>query len=84
MATTLYSGLLWNSFSLLIKPSEVDLNDATKVKYLKSLRIIGIVMLKCIILNVLTGAFVAGIDAGRMYNTWPLMNGQVVPSGLVK
>jgi len=84
MATTLYSGLLWNSFSLLIKPAEVDLSDATKVKYLKSLRIIGIVMLKCLIFNILTGAFVAGIDAGRMYNTWPLMNGQVVPAGLVK
>jgi heme a synthase len=66
MATTLYGGLLWNSFNLLIKPTEVDLQDAAKVKYLKSIRLIGIVMLKCLILNILTGAFVAGIDAGRM------------------
>lgn len=42
------------------------MQDSVKVRYLKSLRIIGIVMLKCIILNILTGAFVAGIDAGRM------------------
>lgn len=25
-------------------------------------------MVKCLILNILTGAFVAGIDAGRVYN----------------
>lgn len=67
MATTLYAGLLWHSFKLLIKPTEVDPQDAVKLKYLKNLRIIGIVMLKCLLLNILTGAFVAGIDAGRMY-----------------
>lgn len=26
-----------------------------------------------------SGAFVAGLDAGRAYNTFPLMNGQLVP-----
>lgn len=66
MATTLYAGLLWNSFSLLIKPTQVDPQDAAKLQYLKSIRIIGIVMLKCLILNIVTGAFVAGIDAGRV------------------
>lgn len=67
LATTLYAGLLWNSFNLLIKPTEVDPSDVAKLKYLRGLRIIGIVMIKCLILNILTGAFVAGIDAGRMY-----------------
>jgi len=28
---------------------------------------------------VLTGGFVAGLDAGLVYNTWPLMGGQFVP-----
>jgi heme a synthase len=26
------------------------------------------------------GAFVAGLDAGRAYNTFPLMNGQLIPA----
>jgi cytochrome c oxidase assembly protein subunit 15 len=26
----------------------------------------------------------AGIDAGKVYNTWPLMNGAVVPEGLFR
>jgi hypothetical protein len=33
------------------------------------MRLLGIVMIKCLILNILTGAFVAGIDAGRMYSS---------------
>jgi heme a synthase len=28
---------------------------------------------------ILTGGFVAGLDAGLVYNTWPLMGGQFVP-----
>ena len=66
MATTLYTGLLWNSFSLLIKPAKVDQSDTVKLKYLRRVRILGIIMLKCLLLNIATGAFVAGIDAGRV------------------
>ena len=84
LATTLYAGLIWNSFALLIKPASVDPSDTAKLKYLRSIRIIGIVLVKCLILNILTGAFVAGIDAGRVYNTWPLMNGNLVPPSLTE
>lgn len=35
-----------------------------------------------IFLQILAGGFVAGIDAGMGYNTWPLMDGQLVPQGL--
>ena len=31
-------------------------------------------------LQILVGALVAGIDAGRSYNDWPLMGGEVFPS----
>ena len=60
----------------------MDGNDLARIKYLKSIRFLGIGLLHCLVFNILTGAFVAGIDAGRVYNTWPLMNGQVVPNGL--
>lgn len=33
------------------------------------------------LLTILSGGFVAGLDAGRIYNTFPLMEGQLVPSG---
>jgi cytochrome c oxidase assembly protein subunit 15 len=32
-------------------------------------------------LTAVAGAFVAGLDAGKLYNTFPLMGGQVVPAG---
>ena len=32
----------------------------------------------------LLGALVAGIDAGRSYTDWPLMGGEVVPSGALR
>ena len=35
-----------------------------------------------ILLQVIAGAFVAGLKAGLTYNTWPLMDGRIIPSGL--
>lgn len=35
------------------------------------------------VITLLSGGFVAGLDAGMMYNTFPLMGGQVVPPGYV-
>ena len=33
-------------------------------------------------LQIVLGAFVAGLKAGASYNTWPLMDGALVPDGL--
>ena len=33
-----------------------------------------------IAVTALSGAYVAGMDAGRAYNTYPLMDGQLVPA----
>ena len=33
-------------------------------------------------IQIVLGAFVAGLDAGHGYNTWPLMDGSLVPEGL--
>ena len=62
----LYSAVLWHSFKLLIKPLQVDPADINKLKYLRKVRIIGIVMIKFLMLNIFSGALVAGIDAGKV------------------
>ena len=36
-----------------------------------------------IYLQTLLGGFVAGTDAGLSHNTWPLMDGQIIPNGLL-
>jgi len=35
-----------------------------------------------VFIQIIAGAFVAGLDAGMAYNTWPLMDGQFVPDGM--
>ena len=64
MATTIYSALLWHSFCLLIKPTPVESHEILKMAYLKKIRVIGIILIKCLLLNIFTGALVAGIGAG--------------------
>jgi cytochrome c oxidase assembly protein subunit 15 len=39
-------------------------------------------VLVLIFVQMLAGALVAGLDAGMGYNTWPLINGALVPPGL--
>jgi len=39
-------------------------------------------LLGLISVTILSGAFVAGLDAGHVYNTFPLMDGDLVPEGL--
>ncbi|MEO7224346.1 MAG: COX15/CtaA family protein, partial [Devosia sp.] len=41
-----------------------------------------LILLVLVILQIGAGAFVAGLDAGMGYNTWPLMDGALVPAGL--
>jgi cytochrome c oxidase assembly protein subunit 15 len=41
-----------------------------------------LVIVAAVFLQVIAGAFVAGMKAGLSYNTWPLMDGSLVPSGL--
>lgn len=40
------------------------------------------VLLALLVLQIVYGAFTAGLDAGRIYNTWPLMNGQFIPENV--
>jgi len=35
-----------------------------------------------VFIQIVLGAFVAGLKAGASYNTWPLMDGRLVPDGL--
>ncbi len=35
-----------------------------------------------ILVQIFLGGLVAGLDAGMAYNTWPLMNGELVPQGM--
>jgi heme a synthase len=44
---------------------------------------IAVLLLALILLQIAAGGFVAGIDAGMGYNTWPKMDGEYIPDGLL-
>lgn len=66
-------------FVLLLGRSEVDLMQARRGREGK---LVGLStgLMHFTFLQILLGALVAGIDAGRGYPTWPLMNGQFFPA----
>ena len=43
----------------------------------------GSAIVALVFLQIFLGGLVAGLDAGLTFNTWPLMDGTVVPSGLL-
>jgi cytochrome c oxidase assembly protein subunit 15 len=44
---------------------------------------LAVLIVALVLLQVAAGGFVAGLDAGFGYNTWPLMEGALVPDGLL-
>ena len=42
-----------------------------------------LLLLALVLLQIAAGGFVAGLDAGQGYTTWPKMDGQWIPSGLL-
>ncbi len=47
-----------------------------------SYRSVGALILGLVFLQIFLGGLVAGLDAGLVSDTWPLMNGALIPSGL--
>ena len=48
----------------------------------KTHRRVAMLLVALVLLQVVLGALVAGLKAGLAYNTWPLMDGKLVPNGL--
>ena len=72
LAAVIFGATLWVAFGIGREHRAAeDGLDKT------ALCIVGLVLLQ-----VAAGGLVAGLDAGMGYNTWPLMDGQIVPKGL--
>lgn len=76
-AVGIYSALIWKGLELL-ETKRIETNAPALVKLKKLLFLAtGIISL-----TAFSGAFVAGLDAGLIYNTFPLMGEQIVPEGM--
>mmetsp|Transcript_10323 Transcript_10323/g.13043 ORF Transcript_10323/g.13043 Transcript_10323/m.13043 type:complete len:428 (-) Transcript_10323:1915-3198(-) len=91
MAFSTYSVLLWTGFGILQLPNDTAKDAATKlmelskslsksaVSHAKKVRGGAIAVTGLTAITVVSGAFVAGNDAGNAYNTYPKMNDQWIP-----
>ncbi len=74
LALAIYAALLWTALRLL-RPGRDAPPQARPVRRMVWLAV------ACLVLAMLAGGFVAGIRAGFSYNTFPLMDGRLVPEG---
>lgn len=73
LATVIFGAILWVAFGL----------DRKRRLVHGSREWVAVLIVGLVILQVAAGGFVAGLDAGMGYNTWPMMDGQLIPAGLM-
>jgi cytochrome c oxidase assembly protein subunit 15 len=70
--------VVWLALDLGARPVAIRLDTLTRAQRRTAGMLFGLLFLQ-----VLLGALVAGTKAGLAYNTWPLMDGRLVPDGLL-
>ncbi len=75
LALLIYAATFWTALDLLSPASRAHL--ATTARLSKAALIVAVL----VFLTMLAGGFVAGNDAGLVYNTFPLMDGALIPAG---
>jgi len=73
LAVALFAAIVWIAFGIdrpKRRPFSVKFGPST------------VIIIALIFLQTALGGFVAGLDAGQGYNTWPLMDGAFIPDGL--
>ena len=71
LALVIFALLVWTALDILARTT-----PAARPGH----RLHGTAVLGLVAVTIVWGAFVAGLDAGLLYNSWPLMGGQLVPA----
>ncbi|WP_415005750.1 COX15/CtaA family protein [Aestuariivirga sp.] len=72
LAAAIYAAMLWVALGL----GRARQEPASSVQWA------ALLLPFLVLLQMAAGGFVAGLDAGLAFNTWPLMDGTLVPNGL--
>ncbi len=75
-AFTLFGFILWTALDIKYDRRK-NTNSAFDV-----IKKLGIALVVVIYIQIIYGAFTAGMRAGSIYNTWPLMAGQLMPDNV--
>jgi len=79
LACAIYVALVWTAQRLGEGPGPFDSSPAEQGRGVARLRASAAGLLVLVLLQIYLGALVAGLRAGYVYNTWPLIDGSFVP-----
>ncbi len=82
LAFIILSTMFWVALGLLSSSTTTTPSNNKTVDDINGLRHLAYGLSLLIFVMVLSGGFVAGIQAGLAYNTFPLMNGHIIPPDL--
>ncbi len=77
LAVVIYAYMFWVALGLLYP----KINDIS-TRLDNNIGRLSLIITSIIIITILSGGFVAGTHAGFAFNTFPLMNGKLIPDGL--
>ncbi len=78
LATAIAAYAFWLALTIRDEAQEREAPSAAS----PSARLAAMILGGLVYLQIIAGAFVAGLKAGLASNTWPLMNGEIVPPGM--
>lgn len=78
-AFIIYAAMFKTALNLLVPQKVVATTSVRQTGFLNKFYYGSLLCLALTSITVVSGAFVAGMDAGRVYNTFPLMEGQLFP-----
>jgi cytochrome c oxidase assembly protein subunit 15 len=81
LALSLYGWLLWLGLGRIRPTDGWSIAEGGASPTARRLRGLSHPLALLVVLTICSGGFVAGIDAGFTYNTFPLMDGRFVPDG---
>ncbi|MBL4589090.1 MAG: COX15/CtaA family protein [Alphaproteobacteria bacterium] len=73
LAVILFTGLVWTALDLKMGQTKWTWDNFCLKRH-------GLVSLGFLFTTIIWGAFVAGLDGGMVYNTWPMMGGEWIPT----
>lgn len=79
LAFVIFGASVWLARDLALRPGRAAVGVDTRALMMRGLALLGVLLAA----QIVWGAFVAGLDAGLIFNTFPLMAGRLVPPDVI-